>query len=105
LGLARNVTPSVLPFGLAIKESEVVAPADMVAFVHVVTRKDWGGPPYDGLEPYYPHQDAVGASFCDGHVERIARRDFQRAQGASNDFWRRWNRDHEPHPEVWQLPP
>jgi len=25
-----------------------------------------------------------------------------KAQGGTNDFWRRWNRDHEPHPEVWR---
>ena len=107
LGLAKNVTPSVLPFGLPIKESEVVAPADMVAFADEVTREDgkitWTGPPYSGLEYFFPHLDTVGASFCDGHVERITRQDFVKAQGATDDFWRRWNRDHEPHPEVWRL--
>ncbi|MCI0539765.1 MAG: hypothetical protein L0Z50_31540 [Verrucomicrobiales bacterium] len=25
------------------------------------------------------------------------------ARGATNDFWRRWNRDLDPHPEVWRF--
>jgi prepilin-type N-terminal cleavage/methylation domain-containing protein/prepilin-type processing-associated H-X9-DG protein len=106
-GLAKNITPLVVPYGLPIKESEVVSPSGMVGFTDCVTRGagiSWGGgPPHSGLEYYYPHRDGVGASFCDGHVERITRRDFLNAQGATNDFWRRWNRDHEPHPEVWRL--
>jgi len=47
--------------------------------------------------------DKVGASFCDGHVEQITRREVFKAQGTTNDFWRRWNRDHEPHPEAWRM--
>jgi len=111
LGLAKNREPSSrpgeAPFGLPVKESEVVLPADMVAFADTVSRGSgnvwWGGPPHSGLEYFYPHRDGVAASFCDGHVERLARRDFLKAQGATNDFWRRWNRDHEPHPEAWRL--
>jgi prepilin-type N-terminal cleavage/methylation domain-containing protein/prepilin-type processing-associated H-X9-DG protein len=107
LGLAKEpeirTGPGQQPWGAAVKESEVMAPGDMVAFVDTVTRTGWGGPPQSGLEAFYPHQDGVGASFCDGHVERLQRRDFVRAQGGTNDFWRRWNRDHETHPEVWQL--
>jgi prepilin-type N-terminal cleavage/methylation domain-containing protein/prepilin-type processing-associated H-X9-DG protein len=101
LGLAKNIDPQVLPWGVPIKENEVVSPADMVAFSHTVTwRSGQQGPPQSGLEFFYPHQDGVGASFCDGHVERIKRRDFLRARGGTNDFWRRWNRDHEVHPKV-----
>ncbi len=100
LGLAKNIDPPVLPWGVPIKETEVVSPADMVAFTHTVTWRNGLGPPQSGLEFFYPHQDGVGASFCDGHVERIKRRDFLRVRGATNDFWRRWNRDHEEHPEV-----
>jgi len=102
LGLAKNIDPEVRPWGVPIKETEVVSPADMIAFTDIVTRAGWGGPPQSGLEYWYPHQDGVGASFCDGHVEPVKRRAFLKAQGGTNDFWRRWNRDHEPHPEVWR---
>lgn len=104
LGLVKNPSAQY-GWGSPVKESEVLAPADMAAFVDTVTAPHGGYAPYSGREYFYPHQDAVGASFCDGHVERITRQDFFRAQGATNDFWRRWNRDHEPHPEAWQLLP
>ena len=57
----------------------------------------WVPPPWSGKELRYPHLDQVNNVFCDGHVERFKRADFLKS---SDDFWRRWNRDHEPHPET-----
>jgi prepilin-type N-terminal cleavage/methylation domain-containing protein/prepilin-type processing-associated H-X9-DG protein len=110
LGLVKNFEKQVLPWGVGVRESEVLIPSDMVGFSDTVScsfKVGVGaigmGPPYTGVEYYYPHQDKVGASFCDGHVEQITRREVFKAQGATNDFWRRWNRDHEPHPEAWRM--
>lgn len=103
-GLAKNTTPLVTPHGIAVAESEVVRPSDMISFVDKISRWNEGlHPPNSGLEYHYPHDDGVNVSFCDGHVERLKRRDFVRAQGGASDFWRRWNRDHEAHPETWSL--
>ena len=110
MGLVKNFEIPVLPWGVGVKENEVVSPSDMVGFSDTVSCAFKGngfvlvaGPPYTGIEYFYPHQDKVAVSFCDGHVEQIARRHVLAAQGATNNFWRRWNRDHEPHPEAWRM--
>jgi prepilin-type N-terminal cleavage/methylation domain-containing protein/prepilin-type processing-associated H-X9-DG protein len=111
-GLARIPTHSS-----AVRESEVIAPADMVAMTEsVVDSLEWGiwsssgssmevkdlklsglmaPPPWTGRELRYPHGDRVNNVFCDGHVEMFRRADFL---SGSTNFWRRWNRSHQPWP-------
>lgn len=108
LGLVKNSNPPVFypepVSGIPVPESEVIAPADMVAFTEMATRKwpiknGYGlTAPHEGLEYAYPHSDSVGVSFCDGHTEQFTRQDFA---ARSDNFWKRWNRDHQPHPETW----
>lgn len=89
-----------------VKESEVESPSQMISFSDTVSQKlqIGSGPdkPYTGHEAFYPHHNqSANVSFCDGHVDQLGRRQFVQSAGGTNDFWRLWNRDHEPHPEVW----
>lgn len=88
-----------------VSESEVLAPSDMVAFSDTVWLKKRGSLngyvgalPHTGAEFGFPHSDAVNTAFCDGHVESMKRKLFTHP---TERFWRRWNRDNEPHPETW----
>jgi prepilin-type processing-associated H-X9-DG protein len=94
-----------------MRESEVVAPADFLV---------WGdGPdtPYigaylcatlgfgtdDGFVSYGPsrrHNGGANILFIDGHVECGKYRKWVEHR---DDVMRRWNRDHEPHPESWYM--
>lgn len=104
LGLVKGVRAGD-PLAGRVSEAEVLVPSDMVAFSDMVW-KDFrrlanrfaGVTPHSGLEPGYPHREAVNTVFCDGHVEPMKRRQFTHP---TEPFWRRWNRDHEPHPETW----
>jgi prepilin-type N-terminal cleavage/methylation domain-containing protein/prepilin-type processing-associated H-X9-DG protein len=91
-----------------LKENEVLVPSDMIDVSDQVWHdivdpgnrdifQSLGMMPRTGNETHYPHHNGVNAAFCDGHVERLTRRDFR---NGSDTFWRRWNRDHEPHPET-----
>lgn len=44
------------------------------------------------------HNAGANAVFCDGHVEY---KKFRQWTEASAPARRRWNNDHEPHPETW----
>jgi prepilin-type processing-associated H-X9-DG protein len=91
-----------------LKENEVLVPSDMIDVSDQVWHdivdpsnrdifQSLGMMPRTGNETHYPHHNGVNVAFCDGHVERLTRRDFR---NGSDTFWRRWNRDHEPHPET-----
>lgn len=90
-----------------VKEAEVFSPANMISFSDSVwrltPRKDHVEgllvPPHTGDEPGYPHRDAVQVVFLDSHVEALRRKRFL---NPTEEFWRQWNRDHEPHPESWK---
>jgi prepilin-type N-terminal cleavage/methylation domain-containing protein/prepilin-type processing-associated H-X9-DG protein len=79
-------------------EASVLAPSDMIAI---------GDSPYtSGLDPQFLHFDRIyshhgtGANhvFCDGHVEFGK---TNRVYAKTPEARRRWNRDHQPHPETW----
>jgi len=97
-----------------IKETQVVAPADMIAFGDSSEDKDWGGlwwfDPTSGwqnndgsftsLGPSRRHSGGANIVFCDGHVEYGK---YRKWVDHRDDVMSRWNRDHQPHPEFWYL--
>jgi prepilin-type processing-associated H-X9-DG protein len=96
------------------RESEVVAPSDMIAFGHIQSGSGPGGMTISAMGspqeevsisgPSSPqfvfdhHQTGANVAFCDGHVEFGTRRRFDTQQDSVR---RRWNSDNEPHPEYW----
>ncbi|MCI0621114.1 MAG: DUF1559 domain-containing protein [Acidobacteria bacterium] len=100
--------------GVLTRESEVLAPSDMYAigddFLHpganfgyhlrpVLIDADWLQF-QAGLKPRTTHRGAVNVLLCDGHIEAPKLQRVFRAVTDSDR--RRWNRDDEPHPEVWK---
>jgi prepilin-type processing-associated H-X9-DG protein/prepilin-type N-terminal cleavage/methylation domain-containing protein len=94
-----------------VKETEIVAPADMIAFGDGTDCQGWGftfdptfGWDYGGtmgivtLGPSRRHGGGANILFCDGHVEYGKYRNWVEHR---DDVMRRWNRDHLPHPEFW----
>ena len=89
-----------------VTETEVIAPADMIAvadWIDSVPTLDV--PSTNRIDFVYPadtrygwHNSAENVLFVDGHVEQLARRKLYRN---ADEARRRWNRDHEPHPETW----
>lgn len=97
------------------RESEVLVPSDMYAIGDGVDNEtDPARPIRDGLAifpfpsdalQYYSraqgfHRGRANVVLCDGHVEdlRITRFFLDSSDGALQ----RWNKDHEPHRELWQ---
>ncbi len=103
LGLGKPVKR--LPSGAIgyepASESEIVVPSDMIAIADCPE-----DPKSDGEIAMHNASDYVadchfGGSnvlFCDGHVEYAKQSAWMEAVP---EMRRRWNRDHEPHPEVW----
>ncbi len=95
-----------------LRDAQVLAPADMIAYGDGAEDPDWGGlwffdPTWwwknkDGSfycwGPSRRHSDGSNVVFCDGHAEygQIRKWVTQR-----DDVMWRWNRDHQPHPEYW----
>jgi len=111
LGLIKEPDPGGGDIPGNVKETDVLFTSDMVALtdsVWRITKNTSHGPggllvtPHKGAEPGYPHREAINVSFCDGHVDSMKRKAFTNPTG---EFWRRWNRDREPHPETWQHAP
>jgi prepilin-type N-terminal cleavage/methylation domain-containing protein/prepilin-type processing-associated H-X9-DG protein len=106
LGLGLGITytfESEGTYGLRVRESEVLVPIDMVAI----------GDGYDVLAPFVVelwepgdwtpgmaarHNQGANAVFCDAHVEYDKMLNWFKPDDAHR---RRWNKDHEPHPETW----
>ena len=89
------------------KESEIRAPSDMIAIGDTIRYEDqeYLVRTFRYTGGYLPsHQSGtkgLNIVFCDGHVEFIrADRVFERTETSR----RRWNCDHEPHPETWEKP-
>ena len=95
-----------------VKESEVIAPADLIAFGDGL--KGWNGVIQDGLaiisrspigeeqagstkRSRARHGGAANVYFCDGHVESPTLNSL--FVDTSDSALRRWNRDHLPHAE------
>jgi len=87
-----------------INPAAVIVPANMIAFGD---DRQWLD---DEISPFpvsdgrwYPplgdrHRQGANGVFCDAHVE------YQKAKvwfAASDEARRRWNLDHQPHPESW----
>ena len=100
--------------GALTRESEVIAACEMYAigdnFFHpgnnsgyhlrpVLAGSDWLL--FEtGLKPRTTHRGAMNVLLCDGHIEALR---IQRVFRAATDSdRRRWNRDNEPHSEVWK---
>ena len=84
-----------------VKESEVAAPADMMAIGDSIVgglifmRLDPGSLKRYGSAATARHQGSVNVLFCDGHVESPTLRLV--FQDTSDAALVRWNRDHLPH--------
>jgi prepilin-type N-terminal cleavage/methylation domain-containing protein/prepilin-type processing-associated H-X9-DG protein len=99
-----------------LKDTQVVAPVDMIAYGDGAEDPDWGGlfffdPTWwwknkDGTYycwgPSRRHNDGSNIVFCDGHVEYGK---YGKWVTQSEDVMCRWNRDHQPHREFWGPPP
>ena len=77
-----------------VGESEVIAPADMMAIGESDAFAFMRNPGYD-FGGRLRHQEKVNVLFCDGHVESSARRTL--FEDTSDAALVRWNRDHQPH--------
>lgn len=102
----------VHPGGLAVPESLVARPSDMIAFVHtgmLGTFIGFGWPGVFAEGKWAPHSRDPGL-FCDGHVEASNRMSIPHETNSfgRRDFvpdtlhTRRWNRDNEPHLEHYR---
>ena len=101
LGLGPVV--SLGQFALTVRENQVQVPSDMIAIgdasipSFAIIHPDFR-PPVIMTKPYAPHGQAFNNVFCDGHVENAKREKLFQATAEPR---RRWNNDHEPHPETW----
>jgi prepilin-type N-terminal cleavage/methylation domain-containing protein/prepilin-type processing-associated H-X9-DG protein len=99
LGLGAIAVPSGGRVESARKDSEVLVPADMAEL------GDGGGgqiSPPSAVAPSYQrfaHRKLLNVTFCDGHVETLQGFRFYEATPETR---RRFNYDHEPHPETWE---
>jgi prepilin-type N-terminal cleavage/methylation domain-containing protein len=116
----RSSRPGEMPYGLgkswlassvsgqwpAVSEGAIVAPSEMIAVA------DW----FDGIVTLdMPHSNRIGSFyppsiiapwhrvgdnvlFTDGHVQQITRKKLYEA---TDEARRRFNNDHEGHPETW----
>ena len=110
LGVNLGLDDGGLPFS-QVKESRVVAPADMIAFGDAPESKLYYSmsimiPTYGWDEdgtfvswgPSRRHSGGANVLFCDGHIEYGK---YRKWVEHCDDVMRRWNRDHQPHPEHW----
>jgi prepilin-type processing-associated H-X9-DG protein/prepilin-type N-terminal cleavage/methylation domain-containing protein len=116
LGLGGHMEGTLRP----TKESRVLAPADMIAVGDVAPggsselppgfpiRKTFGSASaFDvcstnrSLWPGTSHNGRGNMFFCDGHVESARQTNWISSADSAR---RRWNNDHEPHPETWVRP-
>lgn len=111
LGLGSNVDPgNPATFAGLVSESQVRAPADMIALADNSSREtarpdmavmDVGFAPAMAW-PGKVHRGGANVVFCDGHVEYARQTNWLAPVTAAR---RRWNNDNEPHPETWAKQP
>ncbi|HEV2454995.1 MAG TPA: DUF1559 domain-containing protein [Verrucomicrobiae bacterium] len=99
---------------LKVPDNQVVAPSEMYAigdsrpggfpdreFRGGITMQPWELAPsalhakYTEAKP--PHANGYNLLFADGHVGLVKRRDYLYPPRSAQN----WNRDHQPHPELW----
>jgi len=123
LGLAVSNSKDLIPgVYLALKESQVINPADMILAGDcrfsewtvsdsrikdpIIAAMDFGMGSDASLVPLhdhvsdYPkrHQDRFNLVFCDGHVTTFRRTELYTAK--TDAALMRWNNDHQPHREI-----
>lgn len=107
LGLGPTVDPAnPVTYSTLIAESQVRVPADMLAvadaLVHDYTKAAtnvasiWFYSSIGWLGK--THRGGANGLFCDGHVEFGKQTNWLAPTTTAR---RRWNNDHEPHPETW----
>ena len=114
LGSEYIFGPNIYPLNAipSVSEASIKMPSDMIAITEY-TRSGIVAVPI-GRAVYYTwmnendkkslareHWHLTGASsvFCDGHVEFLK---DDALYGKNERSRRRWNSDHEPHPETWE---
>jgi prepilin-type processing-associated H-X9-DG protein len=127
LGLG-GVAPLTISFGQlviptrATRDASISKPSDMIAigdaYIRSTSSLDGGlsdsgtfGPrssvhgvigstvPYKKQAGFVRHRGRFNRLFCDAHIER---EDLNRKFNRTESYMRRWNKDNEPHPEVWE---
>jgi len=89
---------------IPLPESGVKVPREMIAFSEYVLFRDPANQdlfldyPRTGKEEFYPHNHGMNQALCDGHVERVTKRQFA---SKSDEIRRRWFNDNKPHHEFW----
>jgi prepilin-type processing-associated H-X9-DG protein/prepilin-type N-terminal cleavage/methylation domain-containing protein len=100
-----------------VHESKIVSPANMIAGGDGPDlERSWASPglsmwlvPTHGVDcgdtfeswgPARRHSGGSNILFCDGHVEYGK---YRRWVEHRDEVMRRWNRDHKPHPETWDM--
>jgi prepilin-type N-terminal cleavage/methylation domain-containing protein len=103
-----------------VPESRVLVPSDMIAVGHYHIYHDyllgfgWPGGTWSDYGKSF-HQGGDLAVFCDSHVEssKAERSGLKPTAYGGNPHWefkptealaKRWNNDHQPHPETWPKP-
>jgi prepilin-type processing-associated H-X9-DG protein/prepilin-type N-terminal cleavage/methylation domain-containing protein len=102
LGWGGNQLVSMTP----LAESRVMRPANMIAIGDSTSDFYWdiSMSPQHSFPRLWPgkrHSQGANVAFCDGHVE-FFKQDV--LVDENDDMRRRWNNDHEPHPETWRFP-
>ncbi|MCL4180074.1 MAG: DUF1559 domain-containing protein [Verrucomicrobia bacterium] len=103
-GTSWNIKPTA--------ESQVRNPADLLAVGDIGAGPSMGEMFYTAghfdlgstnawFWPGTSHGGSANLLFCDSHVESGRRTNWIAATDTAR---RRWNNDHEPHPETWQRP-
>ena len=114
LGIQGSSVEVWPPLGLGVlnikmPENRVVAPSEMYAvgdtrpihyqymsgFLGRIIMQPWQISP--GAEANPPHAEGYNLLFADGHVSLVKRRDYLFPPRTAQN----WNRDHQPHPELW----
>ena len=113
LGLGGEFVRTEAAFDFVpLPEHRVLVPPQMIAFSEYVFSRDphatnaagnqlsdmLGDYPRTGQEDFYPHQKSLNQAFCDGHVERVFKRQFA---SQTDEIRRRWFNDNKPHRELW----
>lgn len=89
-----------------VPDWEVKMPSDMISFGDTTTDSyyDIAISPQHSFPKLWPsarHNKGSNITFCDSHVESMKQ---SKVVEESDAMRRRWNRDHEPHPDTWRYP-
>ncbi len=89
-----------------VPDWEVKYPSDMIALGDTTSDGyyDISISPQHSFPKLWPgkrHNDGANIAFGDGHVEFIKQ---TKIVEETDSMRRRWNRDHEPHPDTWRYP-